>query len=60
MCQLWAKYEGQQWVEMGMSLKQYHKGRIQVMGQQMTKTMWATLASFMGFFFFLVAAGFFF
>jgi hypothetical protein len=39
---------------MGPGLKQYYKGQIQVMGQQMAKTMWATLASVMGFFFFFL------
>jgi uncharacterized membrane protein len=39
---------------MGPDLKQYHKGQIQVMGQQMAQTMWATLASFMGFSFLLL------
>jgi hypothetical protein len=58
--QLWAKIKGQQWVEMSLGLKRYHKGRIQVIGQQMAKTMWTTLTSFMGFLFFFLFFFFFF
>jgi hypothetical protein len=60
MGQLWAKIRSQQWVEIGLGLKQYHKSKIQVMGQQKAKTK---VASFMGcffFFFFFLGVWFFF